>query len=87
MRLAGRGGGEDRGDHGDARGARRAHFGHPLGRDPADRDDRAGAGRRDALERGEPLRGAVPALGRRVVDGPEDEKVGALAHRLARLGE
>ena len=80
-------GGDDRGDHGNPRGTRGAHFGHSLGSDPTDRDDRTRGGARHALERGESLRGAVLALGRRVIDGPEDQKVGPLAHRLLSLGE
>ena len=77
----------DRRDHRNARGTGAAHFGHPLGSDPTDRDDRTGTRPPPLLERREPLRGAVLALRRRVVDGAEDEKVGPLAHRLASLGE
>ena len=69
------------------RGARVEHFAHALaGVTPPTASTGPVHRRHDSAERLEPLRRAVLALRRGVVDGTEDEEVGALRGGFARLG-
>ena len=82
--VAGRAAARIAADDGDARGRRpRSTSRTRSGVMPADREDRAGARRaRRASSAASPCGGPYAPLGRRVVDRPEDDEVGAL--RLGR---
>jgi hypothetical protein len=76
----------DRADHRDARGAGRERLGDALRSEPAHGQNRPIHRSGDGLERGQALGRPVAPLGRRVVDRPEDDEVGALRGRVPRLG-